>query len=826
MAKGDRLPDGTYRVVCASTANGNASLALDVANYGSDERGTNLALQPVSDSDGQYFVAFSRGAEQVLFAPCTGRAVDVEGQRMADGTNVRTWDSWAWNDRDYDGEGHPNVPQVLGQTWDIRDTGATRTIYGIARPVYRVLAHKDNKYCLEVAGTAPKAGDNVQIWTEATADDAGKGWLFVPIATVPDGIYSVRTALDPNYCMSIAGHSTADGANCTVWRWQADANELAFRVQTTAKGITTFESLLRDGQCLNVSGGNGTGDATVADGTRVQWYGGTPGKGAPGNESTGPGRGDYANWWFLRPDNRDCRINGLTYPTFRVVPQCALGKCLDVANGKAELANAFQIYTQNFSYAQAFCLVPAEKYAPSLGAPAAVRGFLSGTTREATSLSTEAATVDVCPSWADGPYSGFDVRYRMRTHEPDGSVGEWGAWRNLGTGSTGNQGWLEVWSSGIAGITTGGGRVRCMSAARVAFKAGETWRDVEFQVRRKSRVGGTMWAHGPAASGIVAVRRIARLDVTGVTLAVSALWVDASMSVESSAVDVTVGDVCEFSELYGVANAPTALMCPYDQLNRVPAEGEALAVTARMWTPDGSTKAVTKRLGVSYVRDPKFNPTVTVLQGPEWVARLSNYPPDTELWLVVRRGTVQRLHRVDPGRIPYPLGADWELFATCSGDSGTGYSGGVWHRRMAAVTPRRGLMLWDFQVPGGAWRQLALAYQADERPSMSQSLSPDAEAHVTAGRERPVYTVGRATKSSLDCSGAVVPTLGLPQSTRALAVQLAHAGRAVYRRPDGLWAKVVVTGVETGDSARDHTPVSVRQSEESRGGEGDGVGLV
>lgn len=135
-------------------------------------------------------------------------------------------------------------------------------------------------------------------------------------------------------------------------------------------------------------------------------------------------------------------------------------------------------------------------------------------------------------------------------------------------------------------------------------------------------------------------------------------------------------------------------------------------------------------------------------------------------------------------------------------------------------------MLWDFQVPGGAWRQLALAYQADERPSMSQSLSPDAEAHVTAGRERPVYTVGRATKSSLDCSGAVVPTLGLPQSTRALAVQLAHAGRAVYRRPDGLWAKVVVTGVETGDSARDHTPVSVRQSEESRGGEGDGVGLV
>lgn len=831
MAKGDRLANGSYRILLANSGKDNDSLALE-AGAGSDARGANVTVQKVADNDGQYFHVFSRGAEQVIFVPASGRAVDVEGQTMRDGTNVRQWDSWPWDKLDYDGEGHPNVPQILGQTWDIRDTGQAVSLYGGSYPVYRAYCHKDNKYCMEVAGTSPKAGDNVDVWTESTADAAGKGWVFLPIPTVHPGIYSVRSAIDASYCMSIGGHSTADGANCTIWRWQADANELAFKVETDDRDVTTFESLLRAGQCLNLYGGNEIygGSAKVPNGARVQWYGGTPG--TVGGPSTGPGKGDYANWWVLQPDNRTCKVNGVTYPTFRIAPRAAENKCLDVANGKAELATAFQVWDRNYTLAQAFCLVPAEKYVPTLGAPSAIRGFQKGLWQDRSALQVESSSVVVCPSWAGNPADKWDCRYRTRSHGLDGSVGEWGKWTGLLTASTGNDGWAPVWTEGLPNLTKGpasiwDGRTRSTDGVTVNFSGGKTWVDIEFQVRRKTRVGSHAGdiGHGPAASGIVAVRLVSNVSLSGLKLMNNGLWVSASVSVDSSAVDLTVGDIAQTSVLDAMAG-DQAFSVPPELWTRVPEKGESVKVTATMWTPDGSTKTVSKVMQVVYASplNTTLNPTVNVRRDPQWTATLSGVPSGyVDVYLVVRRGHGGRLVQVDPANVPYPLGVEWELFGTYFAATSTGSTSGIWRKKMAAVSPYPARMLWDFEgVPG----RLALVAQADGLPEMSQSLSPEAEAHVTAGRERPVYTVGPTTKSSLSCSGAIVPALKVSGSTRDAADGLAHAARATFRRPDGVWAQVVVTGVEMSDAHRKWTKVSVTQSEESRGTVANGVGLV
>lgn len=822
MAAGDRLPDGTYQIRLAS----NPSLALDVAGAG-DARGTNIRLWSANDSDAQFFTAFSQGAEQMVYVPAAGRAVDIADQRMADGTNVRLWDSWEFS--------QPGA--ALAQTWDILETGETAAVGGKSYPVYKVLAHKDGAFCMEVSGdSTPKAGDNVWLWHWSTADAPGRRWVFLPVASVPDGTYSVRTALDPTYCLSVAGASSADQTPCQIWKWVEDAprNELVFRVETK-KGVTTFESPIRSGLCLNLRGGK------AASGTLTQFYGGPASAQGPSGTPSGPGKLDFANQWAMQPQGAAVDVGGVSCPSFRIVPQADAGSrvCLDVAGGSTQLATAVRVWSRNGTPAQAFVLVPAEEHDASLGAPSKVCGSVGGERRSLFALAPSSAPVTVFPAWESAGTS-FEVRYRTRSRRGTGSLSSWGEWMSASNGSTGNSGWGVAWTPDFAGMGGGSAKTGALGVAGTIGPSGCSRLDVQFEVRR-FEMAGAYATHGPSSTGTATLAWLPTVRVTALGFGADGLTVgytsDLALPGATVAVDVPGLGSGSFT---GVA-ASGSVSIPWSDLRRVPDDGESATVDMTYWTADGAAATVSATLPVSWSggSGASLSPSVAVYGAPRasadpvtvaraasmtvadlagyrvadllgedappaWCAVAAGYPSGTKFYLLVERGHGSKLVEVDPSFVPYPLGVAWHLFATYS----KGSAWAVWHREFPAV---RGTGYLVDAPDGSAGIEVSAGGKGKEGPDFQPTYELDASTYTTTGRERPVVVRGRTVKATWSLDGYLLaPDLDVK---RAAADWAAHAGLIVFRGPYGFWAKAYVTSAKVDLGRRSSCEVSLSFTE-------------
>lgn len=771
MAAGDRLPSGTYIVMCASTAGAAMPLCLDVG-AGRDAIGTEIQLYGVDARDSQMVTVFDDqgdGGTQKIFWPACGRAADVADGVMADGTDIRLWDSWSFSDYNN-----------LTQTFDIYQTTETATYGGKSYPAYKILCHKDNAYCIETYGTAPAAFDNVDIWHYDTADGAGKHWLFIPQAKVTNGVYTIRSLADTTLCLAVSGGSTAELAPCAIEKAVPDSNSQTYKVTTDEQGNVRIISAVKRNFWLGVWP---TDKDDAYDGAGVRHT---------GDDRSTTNRIN----WTTQPFGSGVDANGNNVPGFRIVPQAApsVGYDLDASGGKDSdsIAETATIQKASWLDTQTWLFWPTEQYDAGLGTPSSVMGLVNDVRTDR--FFTD-GTASVRPAWGYRGtwWDGFNIRYRTRSRKVGGSMSAWGPWRWDVNGSVGNDGWgmpgrPSLESSAAANPTTtfAGRYERPVTLSRT----GTDRMDVEYEVRAFSRSGGVLndVAHGPSATGTVIVAWQPTVRVTGVAMTPTGL----SVMYDS---DHTRGGNLVRAEVVGLGSARStsapasgAVDVPLSSLSHAPVEGEAVTVRLWMWTSDGAAAVSDSQQKLSYTsgHGATLKPTVTVYgaskQGPSYSAVASGYPDGTEFYLVIRRGHGDRMVKVDPSRILPPLGVGWQLFATYR----SGSSWATWLGSFDAIKARG----WLVDEADGS-NGVEVWVNEGEGPQFAPTYEPDVTTHVTTGRERPVVTRGQTVKATWSLDGWLGVTD--PASERSQADWLAHAGKVTFRSPMGFWANAYVT---------------------------------
>lgn len=790
--------------MCASTASAATPLCLDVA-AGRDAIGTEIQLFGVDARDSQMVTVFDdrgSGGTQKIFWPACGRATDIDGQRMEDGTDIRLWDSWSFSDSAH----------IAGQTFDIYQTGGIATYGGKSYPKYKILCHKDNAYGIETYGVSPTSGDNVDIWHYDTADEAGRDWLFIPQAKVTDGVYTIRTLADTSLCLAVSGGSTAELAPCAIEKAVPDSSSQTYKVTTDEQGNVRILSAVKRNFWLGVWPKDGD---DAYDGAGVRHTG--------DNRSTT----NRVNW-TTQSFGSGTDANGNNVPGFRLVPQAApsVGYDLDASGGKDSDAIAETASIQKASYldTQTWLFWPAEQYDASLGTPANVMGLINDGLRRSRVFTN--GTVRVKPAWGHRGtwWDGFSIRYRTRSRRVGGSMSTWSAWRWDANGSVGNNGWgmpgrpsLES-PSDADPMTAFAGRY---PLTVTLSRSGNDRTDIEYEVRVFCSSGGVLddVAHGPSATGTVMVAWQPVVRVTGVAMTPTGL----SVMYES---DHTRGGNLVRAEVVGMGSA-RATSAPasgsvdiqLSALSHAPEEGEIVTVKLWMWTSDGAAASDDSQQVLSYTsgHGATLRPTVTVYgapkpavpgtsvselakmtvsqaatkrvsalagskQGPSYCAVASGYPSGTEFYLVIRRGHGDRLAKVDPSRILPPLGVEWQLFATYR----SGSSWATWLGSFGAIKARGWLV---DEVDGS--NGVEIWVNEGEGPQFAPTYEPDVTTHVTTGRERPVVTRGQTVKATWSLDG----WLGItdPESERSQADWLAHAGKVTFRSPVGFWSNAYVT---------------------------------
>ena len=194
---GQTLPDGDYYIISSINMNYYVDIpGTEVAsgnNVNMYTMGTNV-MPPACDA---WTLVYLGNGFYEIKSKGTNFCLDVSGASLDRGTNVQVWEE---NDS-------------TAQQWSI-----IQTDYG-----YKIQS-RCNGFYLDIAGGGFENSTNVQVWE--TNDTTAQKYVFVPYGastgqTIEDGVYSIRSALDTNYCVDADGSAAKseykDETNIHLW---------------------------------------------------------------------------------------------------------------------------------------------------------------------------------------------------------------------------------------------------------------------------------------------------------------------------------------------------------------------------------------------------------------------------------------------------------------------------------------------------------------------------------------------------------------------------------------------------------------------------------
>ncbi|MEV0647095.1 RICIN domain-containing protein [Phytomonospora sp. NPDC050363] len=277
VPSGERGPitaavEGTaYQVVnrnsglCAAVAGGSTTDGANVAQYACSGGAAGWVLD--ATGDGYYR----------LVNPSSGKSLDVADCGTADGTDVR---QFAWLDNTCQqwqvipaGDGWFRLQnRNSGKALDVADCGAAAgaeirqwTWSGAACQQWRfqpvgaqTVTSVQSGRVLDVADCATASGTNVRQW--AYLNNACQKWTFTH---TDNGYYRLSPQNATGLCLSVAGSSTADGANIALGACTGGNSQ--FRPEPLPDGSTRFVAR-HSGKAVDLAG------CGLGDGTNIaQW---------------------------------------------------------------------------------------------------------------------------------------------------------------------------------------------------------------------------------------------------------------------------------------------------------------------------------------------------------------------------------------------------------------------------------------------------------------------------------------------------------------------------------------------------------------------------
>lgn len=138
-----------------------------------------------------------------------------------------------------------------------------------------------------------------------------------------------------------------------------------------------------------------------------------------------------------------------------------------------------------------------------------------------------------------------------------------------------------------------------------------------------------------------------------------------------------------------------------------------------------------------------------------------------------------------------------------------------------AITSPSGLVInsnfytWFWMDSAGTPHTAILKYNIDKVMQPSDDITLGANKFITTGREYPVFRYTKSLERALDIDGIVLKSESEQYCTLDDFESMAIANHCIYRRPDGKWFQVAITGIKFSKEEL-YTKVSISQEAETR----------
>ena len=238
-ANAGTVAPGTYAVRSALSS----SCVLDAAGAGTAD-GTAAQTWSANGTDAQAWLVEDAGAGYVTVRnAASGLALDVPGGSACSGAQLQLWTpngSWA-------------------QRWvAVRDGAGVRLVSAL-----------NDKLSVDLPGASTADGSRLQLYSDNGT--AAQRWSFVTpgcMQVVPNGVYVIKSAMNQNYVLDIAGASDANGANAQLY--EANGTGAQAFALTWSNGYYAISNV-SSGKYLDLENGSNQNGANVyQQGTSVR----------------------------------------------------------------------------------------------------------------------------------------------------------------------------------------------------------------------------------------------------------------------------------------------------------------------------------------------------------------------------------------------------------------------------------------------------------------------------------------------------------------------------------------------------------------------------
>jgi hypothetical protein len=824
------LAMGTYAIIPAL----DTSKALDVVGD-VDNRSANVYVNGYALDDGQFWfvwgagrAGYPTGDHRTITCSLSGKALDVEIiGGLASGQNVVQYD--------------PSTSPA--QAWLPVADGKTLSFQGKTYPTYNILCSYDNSLALDIQGGVETTDYNIIVFKKHGADN--QRFAFVPVPTLPNGYYSIRTVMDQSRCFDIANISQADGANCMVYSYNGGPNQI-FVANTEFSGdragMTTLKAC-HSGKYLSTDSEDNVPGLNVR-----QWH-----------LDASPTK------LWLAQRYASVNRNGVDVPTYIFRHRNQTGYLLDVAGGSTELGTNVQVWPANASAAQQFELYPDLVFNPNLVTPAGFclrypSSYWNPSGKDQTGPwgnEGSASHNNGDGSWTTNFAFSFtgggelmQMRYRVTYEEAITGSRRTTKWMNPADSnrskdglkySTTNDGWGYKWRPNVRLSRDGSRWVTPFSIPfTVGNRAGQNRRLVieleaytyadDYQVDAYSGPSHSRLYSGRCTINYAPVGKITKVELGGwgYEYTVVSDWPTngCSTALTSSSNGISIHNKKSISWLKKT-DTPVVLI---DQVKYIAPVGNIVASSTQT-TPYGTSRDWTGNVALTHASRKSLNCKLVLNKG--------NYTYDV---MVLQSEVTPRMNFVLNlgGKDKY---GGYRVLSSVKTIGNGSVSGG--YQKIASIMPPigktshvfvgageqfdildvspisgSGAYMWNWGagslLEGFAMLQSELV---DEPNTLEVTYSAELSEHVTSGRSRPVATFGKTTHAEYTVHGYIVEPLKHGGESVSALESLAHTGangkNVTFRSRNGKVARVAIKSVSMTQQYDGLVTVDVSMSEVS-----------
>lgn len=228
--------DGYYTIRSIS----NQGYFLDAANK-TPSRGSNVSIWTNSNGTNQKWLIEPSDNNSYVIRNVSNQSLvlDASGATPKQGANVSVWTSNGGKNQKW------RISTIVEPSFDKNKT-------------YEITSLSNSGFVLDAAGSTPRIGANVSIWTK----NGGKNqkWRFVPAG---NGYYYIQSVSNPNYVLDAAGKSPKRGSNVSIWT-NNKGNNQKWKIEQLANGSYVIRSAANQSYVLDAAGSSPKRGANVS----------------------------------------------------------------------------------------------------------------------------------------------------------------------------------------------------------------------------------------------------------------------------------------------------------------------------------------------------------------------------------------------------------------------------------------------------------------------------------------------------------------------------------------------------------------------------------